>query len=736
LESILFDKIIVLIKVFPVILIFFIMPGYFLRSLIGAFAGKKIEKSIAVDFSLGYSLLLIPGLIAYFFLLKWTSFFIIWFSLLAVLLTIFFVKHRTSKFFRFSKPVIPSSIDIKSIIFYMLSIYVLIVTFVVLFLRGGHFIGDHQHHLAYIIKLLHNDVITPFVPMYEGATEIPYNYAYDINYIFSAVVVKLAQIDLNLYWDVSPALYLIFPFSAYLYLYKKLLNKHRVMFVLFAFLFVFYELYNWGPALDAEFMPIPDQFSRTIFLPLFFALFIDTWRSYDEKRVELLYIPLFLILASIIFTHVYSYAVIVLVLMAFTVVDVCFGTKARQKAGTFRLYVSLMLFSVFIFLIRIWKTDFKLFERIEPFFLVAIIALFAVIVLTLLSRKVIEYFAIKLDNKRARLIGILVFVTFVLLAFWGETKAHVHFENAAAYGTKYGNFLRGFNFSFFELMGIVTSILVFIISFAVMKTGPKGKKEICFPLYYSSEKRLELVDRGALYFLFSTALVLIFTAMPTYNVIISKFISQVYARRIVYFQEIFFIYWVALLASIFYMKFSGRINQKGTIAIVVLFTLLALSITVDLKDRLNADSYNRDYILKEDNVFEYIRENIEPWSVIASYKYAAMDVVAQTPNYFLSSGTVHSPRVPTEKDRQKMTWNIFHFVNPFEDILENIAKYNVSYILSEFKNDRPFAPVYDLERFNASLAVYPELFERVYSDDMYILYRVNYKILTTRTNME
>jgi len=248
------------------------------------------------------------------------------------------------------------------------------------------------------------------------------------------------------------------------------------------------------------------------------------------------------------------------------------------------------------------------------------------------------------------------------------------------------------------------------------------------PLGFSSNpakaKKWSYVDQKAIFLLISISLVLIFTAMPLYNVKLSKLISEVYSRRMVSFQETYFIYWIALVLAVF----SGRILKISRLysAILILFLIiLSVNITLRLKDRLYDNTWNRDYILlQEDNVFDYIRENIEPWSVIASYKYVAMDVVAQTPNYFISSNTVHMPYIQDYRDRKKATSIILSFKEPIEIILDSCQKYNVSFILTEYNNYDSFAPVYDLIKFNDAVSVYPELFHIVFSDERYVLYKV------------
>ena len=722
LESILFDKIIVLLKVLPLVTMIFVIPGYFLRSIISRLSGVQIKGALALDFSLGYFLLLIPGLIAYFLLLSWGSFYFIWFGCLLILTIGFIYINR--KNFSYKSPSFKIERDPFSLILYALALFVLAVVVIVLFLRGGHFIGDHQHHLAYIIKLLYKDIITPFVPMYEGATEIPYSYAYNINYLFSTILVKLSRVDLNLYWDVSPALYFILSFSAYLYLFKRMIPEKKVIYLAFSFLFVFYELNNWGPALDAEFMPIPDQFSRTIFLPVFFALFLDAVRTSGTKRKDLLYIPVFGLLASILFTHVYSYGVIILVAGFYTAVDFVFSKDYIQKAGTVRLYVSLMFFSLFMFFVRSWKTDFSLFLKIEKYYTFILAAIAAAIVIVLVSRKLIEKIAFWSTKAIIRKILSPGFCFILLAAFWKGNQEHVRYMNFAEIGTKYGNFLRFFEFSFFQTIGVIASFILFVLSFSFYRISKNGNKEIVFSSNPAKAKKWSYVDQKAIFLLISISLVLIFTAMPLYNVKLSKLISEVYSRRMVSFQETYFIYWIALVLAVF----SGRILKISRLysAILILFLIiLSVNITLRLKDRLYDNTWNRDYILlQEDNVFDYIRENIEPWSVIASYKYVAMDVVAQTPNYFISSNTVHMPYIQDYRDRKKATSIILSFKEPIEIILDSCQKYNVSFILTEYNNYDSFAPVYDLIKFNDAVSVYPELFHIVFSDERYVLYKV------------
>lgn len=212
--------------------------------------------------------------------------------------------------------------------------------------------------------------------------------------------------------------------------------------------------------------------------------------------------------------------------------------------------------------------------------------------------------------------------------------------------------------------------------------------------------------------------------MPLYNVKLSKLISEVYARRMVSFQDTYFIYWIALVIVLL----SGRIRKLGEIgaAVLVIFlVLLSVNLALDLKKRLKDETWNRDYVLlQENNVFEYIRENVEPWSVIASYKYAAMDVVAQTPNYFVSSGTVHSPKVPSEDERQLTTNRIFAFNAGLDDLLYNLDLFGCSYILTEHNNTDRYSPTFDLISFNKKLSKYPKLFKVVYKDSKFILYQI------------
>ena len=158
-------------------------------------------------------------------MLSWTWLFAMWLGLLAVLTVIWFFYCFKNSDFK-----LPSVKDKLKPTWQSLSIYIvallLVFTFIILFLKGGYFIGDQQHHLAYIIKHLHNSIITPYAPMYEGTTEIPYNYAYDINYLYLSAIVKITGVNLNLFWDISPAFYFIIFFSAYTLLYRNVVHGY------------------------------------------------------------------------------------------------------------------------------------------------------------------------------------------------------------------------------------------------------------------------------------------------------------------------------------------------------------------------------------------------------------------------------------------------------------------------------------------------------------------------------
>ena len=740
-DALFWPKIIVFLKSFLIIFIFFLIPGFSFRTILKRTRSSIKNFTLGLDFTLGYSMLIIPGLLSYFLHLYWNQFFLIWLTIIIIItgVAIFFLIKR--RFWRNSRIIKPAIKISPQLVLSILGVYLVVAATITLFFRGGHFIGDHQHHLAYIIKLLYNDVITPYVPMYEGATEIPYNYAYNLNFLFSAIIIKLTNADLNLYWDIAPSLFFIFAFSANYYLFKKLSGKYRAAPFFFAFVFVFYELHNWGPMLDAEYMPIPDQFARTVFLPVFFGLFMEARKNFKLERKWVSYVPCFVVITAIIFTHVYSYMVIAFVFMAFMILDLIYNEDSKQKANTFILYVSLMFFSLAMFFLRSKNTTLgafnsSLYSIIDSYFYLIIFVILILSAITICIRPVVDKICFKLNGRKFRIASTVILLILMIAASYLGNKFNGRFIRSVPSIGKYANFLRNYEFSAYQVTGFFLSIILFLFLLLprIGLSGTINQKGFTLRGKYYTQRKFKIIENGVVFLFMGMTIVMLYANVPSYNVFVSKFVSQTYARRFVSFQETFFIFLFALVLVALYrslMKVLKRLYfnyyKRGQYLIgILLFVPLTIGLTLDLKDRLNDQTWNRDYILKEDNVFDYIRENVEPWSVIASYKYVAMDVVAQTPNYFISSVTPHSPEVPDERVRQTVTQRIFSWKNNLDYVLMQLKNYNASYILTEPEN-RKYPPKYDLATFNKNIEKSPIIFKRVYIDNDYLLYEINYK---------
>ena len=382
------------------------------------------------------------------------------------------------------------------------------------------------------------------------------------------------------------------------------------------------------------------------------------------------------------------------------------------------LYISLMLISLIFFILRIVNTNFVSFSKSASSFINSnfgfiVLGFSLVVILFLLGRNQFVGISKYMNSRKFRIIVIALFCAFVLASFLFDYRYSGYFIRSIRRIPKYIKFVNTFSFNWVMWTGILLSII-----YAAIFVLRKKIKDI-------------YVDRTAVLFFFGTTMTVLFAKMPSFNIIAGKFVSATYSRRFLYLHDVFYsfiiILFIVLTAE--FINNTGRVTikkQRKSFKVLYVMLILTLSITLvfPIRQRLNDESYNRSYILQKDNVFQYIRDNVEPWSVIASYQYPAMDVVAQTPNYFISSNTVHSPSVLDEKSRKNDTGLIFKFYDGLDSTLSLLKTYNASYILVE--NKKVYNSGYYPKIFIEKAAEYHDYFQIVYRDHAYYLYEIKY----------
>ena len=709
------SKIILSIQISFIIIVLFILPGFLLRKLLSGNAEAK--PILGLDFSIGYSFLILPALIVYYLRLPWISFSIMFFAIDITIIIIFCLRNNIFDYF---KKYINLNFKHNKKDFYFWLYFILLLSItVILFLKGGHFIGDHQHHLAYIQKLVNNDVITPYAPMYKDVEFIPYAYAYNINYLFISFICRITECNINYLWDVSPALFFLFSFSAFKYLLGKIVtenNNKYILLIIFSVTLVIDQSFTFSPILDFELMPIPDQFSRNIFLPLLLSAFFITLNENNRARLSSRIIP-FLLIANIMFTHVYSYMVFIITGGFFVLLTIVFQKNGKFKFRVLSLYISVLAFSGILFFFRIINTNFfsqdsafsSILEKYS-FFIQGFLIVFLIGWM---------FFEKKFEKGFLRINGLLngkwyylLFSLLVIAFYYLVNRYSLYFKASITGPGKYAEFINTSRLN--NNVFIAASIMIFMI-FGFINS--KENKHLSF--VYKNE---------SIIFFVAIILSIAFMYCDVVNIVFSKIFSQIYVRRFVYLNQHYFEYIYALCIYTIIATFLKNGNKKNLrniiLNIFIFVVIISTGYSLVQKRLITGETYNREYVLRDDNVFSYIREHVEPWSVIASYKLSAMDVVAQTPNYFLASRTVNAPKPDDIKSRYSNEYKIFQFKN-IQKIQEIVQKYEIDYILTEHDNTDKYAPDYPLKEFNEKVKQYPDYFIPVYSDEKYILYKIN-----------
>ncbi len=635
-----------------------LFPGFLFMRILFPEYRNNIFQSIAVSFSLGISIYIIPLIISYIFHLQWTLFYIFLATEILVLVILFYKKRLkifNQRSFHF---------DIYDILIFS----AIIVTAIAMFLRGGHFTGDATFHLSSIMKLAENNTIDPYVPLFKDVKVIPYNYAYSLLYGLFAFFHKITGIELKVLWDLSPFIFSIFIWSSLYYLSYRLIQNKEFVLLTFIFFILIALLKKW-PAFI--WLPYPDVIARYILLPVALG---NLMVKFDKKN-ELYKHTLFtgLIIWSITLIHMYS-------------------------------YFEFFFLGFFYFLLIILLDD-DLNYRKQLFFILAVSLIMSLPLLILRLKTTTYTFNIQNISE--------------LLTYSG---------------IKYKRFLK----STISLDSVWKLIVFITILFFLLFYSHKFFKKII-------QKNPFLNDVKYIFlFLFSRYFLILLFMVKIINVFFSKIISTTYARRFVGYGIYYFYLVFSLLLYLLIKYFrksknyskNYRLYNKIGIIIVCLFLVFAYSNL--FRKRINKDRHNYRYIMRDNNIYDYIKENVPIWSVFSSYSYPAFEITSQTPNYVISGVLTHTPpHLSGAAGRYTDNLRILNINIPLSSYFKLLKKYNCSYIMIETDRDyydssidgiRSFKRGFSLISTRIKIEYFPEIFSTIYKDDKYSLFYINLDI--------
>lgn len=326
------------------------IPGYLLSLIL--LNGRRFEffSSLSVVISFGIVFYIPIFLLAYLLKLSWSSFAFIFVVQLVLILFIFIYK-KPSFFVSFIE--CPNRFDVWSILIsFIVSLY--------MFLHGGHFIGDATFHLASVLKLSENDIITPYAPMFKGVNEVTFVYAYNIWYGILAFIVRLKIVTLNNLWDFGPSFFTFYLFSGVYFLSNRLF-QNKLAGLLSIISFFLYEWLSFGKTAafaDFKSLPYPDQIARNGLLLVALGLMLENAKL---KICGLRYISsIVFIVIGMALTHMYSYAVFFVIGGTFLLGVLLFDSEYNYKKNIFIILITSFLVSLPVLWIRLGLSNYKI----------------------------------------------------------------------------------------------------------------------------------------------------------------------------------------------------------------------------------------------------------------------------------------------------------------------------------------------------------------------------------------
>jgi len=618
----------------------------------------NIYQSIAVSFSLGISLYIIPFVTSYIFHLQWTLFYVFLGTEILIVILILYkkrVKIFNQRAFHFD-------------IYDFLIFSIIIVVAIAMYLRGGHFTGDATFHLSSIMKLAENNTIDPYVPMFKDVKVIDDRYAYTILYGLFAFFYKISGIELKVLWDLSPFIFSIFIWSSLYYLSYRLIQNKEFILLTFIFFILFSSFMKW-PAF--KYAPYPDVIAHYILLPVGLGNLMVKFDKKNEVYKNAFFTGL--ILCSITLIHMYSY-------FAFFILGFCF-----------------------FLLIVLLDDDLSYKKQLFFFLTVSLIMTLPVLILRL---KTSTYtFNISIQNISALLTNP---------------------------GIKYKGFLRST-----ISLNSVWKLIIFI-------TG------LFFLLFFLNTLYKKIIQKKPLFndvkfiilFLFSRYFLILLFMVNIINAFFATIITTTATRRFVsygkyYFYLLFSLFFYLLIKYFRKTKIYSKNNilyKKIGLIIVSLFLIFAY---YDLfRNRITKDRYNYRYVMRDNNIYDYIKENVPIWSVFSSYGYPAFEITSQTPNYVIMGVPTHSP-IAGGGNRYSHNFHILNIDLPLSAYLKLVKKYDCSYILIETNRDYYDSSSDNIRTYKRGVSListrmkaeyFTEIFTKIYEDDKYSLFHINLDI--------
>jgi len=665
------------------ILLILVFPGYLFYKLI--FPGKKLAflESGALFFTLGVSLFIIPSILAYKLELSWSVFSILWVFELIIIFS--FLRIKRIKLFT------DVFLQMERIDYLIVFLFIMIAS--AMYLNGGHFIGDATWHLSSILKLAENTHIDPYVASHVGPVSIDYTYGFNIFYIIIAFFHKITFIELIKIWDMSSAIFSFFVNSAFYFFSIRFFKGKIFVFISLVSFFFFQYTLNW---MNFKYLPFPDQIARNIILFVSFGIIFNERSTNVEWKKNLLLLCCSLL--SICFIHLYSYVAFYFIFIIFVVLSILFLRDKKEKELILKLSWRIIFFGlVFLSLILILTGHFLYYLRIFrifitkniPFFLYLSLLLILFFLIYFLGKKYYKpFFSSKkaLGLKAKKILYLFMFPIFIFasMEFYSTINSLQYISDHIRVSRPYDFILS--EFGKYSLIVFFSIILLSMIFYQIWKIDQTNKN----------------VNR-ILLFMFSCMIAVYLFKFEIVPLFFIKVVKVTFVRRFFHYGLYPYLLIPVSLFTLYNVIPINKINRKHLnilkkTCIIFICIIMGFGIFDLFLNQTKNDWDNHDYILLENNVFTFIKNNIPEGSSIGSYGQAVQEPFIQMSNYSFATPE-------------------FTIISP--------DKYIFDYLLIHNTKDLNPPSQESLVFIRRKIFFFPEIFKIIYQDDTYTLYQID-----------
>ena len=231
-------------------------------------------------------------------------------------------------------------------------------------------------------------------------------------------------------------------------------------------------------------------------------------------------------------------------------------------------------------------------------------------------------------------------------------------------------------------------------------------------------------------FLLTCAVIYTLMNIERINAVAGHFISYAYSRRLADYALYPYLF---CSAFVYYLFLIWR-NKKWVVWIgfgCILIVLFIASFNLYHNSRRKG-LYNREYVLRQSNVYAYIENNIPKWQVFASYGYPSLEIVSQVPQYIIGGMNTHLPPVEGNPQRAADLIRLFSFNLPITEYMSILDKYDCDYLLLTLAQKKKAYSLslvggkewFSIDKANEFVHRFPAIFYEIYKDDRYVLYKV------------